>query len=133
MKIKEIYDFIKVNHCDFIVFIKYGNFYKIYNDDAFIINKITGYKLVDGIRVGFPINSLNKILKRVEFLNISYVIFNSVKDYYIIENKNNNYSLELNKAMTSYLEKKRIDDIVKRFRNLISTDIEKLEYYERKI
>ena len=50
-----------------------GIFFSAYNEDAWILSYIFDYKLVDGIKVGFPENVIEKIKNKLEEYKISYI------------------------------------------------------------
>ena len=64
---KVIWNLVKLNNQDKIVFIKCGAFYNTYLEDSKIISKIFGYKLIHN-RVGFPKSSLEKIISTLNDL-----------------------------------------------------------------
>ena len=70
---KEKYYRVKGMYKDYIVFVKSGSFWNTFYADAFIVHHLTGYLLKNN-RVGFPSKVLNKVLKIIGSLNISYVI-----------------------------------------------------------
>lgn len=80
---------------DYLLIFKSGNSYILFDEDAIIINKIFEYKINDlknNIKVGFPINSLDKCLDKLETLNINFLI---VDNKAIIKKQNyevNNFS-----------------------------------------
>lgn len=73
MKIKQKYSYLKKEYIDSVILIKSGSFYVTYENDALIINNIFNYQIVNG-RVGFPIKSIDKIMKILKEKNVSYVI-----------------------------------------------------------
>ena len=77
---------------------KSGNFYLSFDEDAVVLNKVFNFKineLKNNIKVGFPINSLEKYIGCLNELKINYLI---------IENKNiiNKSSFENNKFKCYY-------------------------------
>ena len=105
---KDKYYELKLIYKDYIIFLNSGNFYICINNDAYILNKIFSYKIIeakDYIKVGFPVTSLNKILMEINKREINYVVVN--KD--IVDKqkyKNNNYSnYEITKSTMSYLSR----------------------------
>ena len=40
MNLKDFYNDVKLGNEEMIVFVKYGNFYRCFNNDAVIINKL---------------------------------------------------------------------------------------------
>lgn len=90
MKLVDIYKCYKEKYPKYIIMIKCGYFYEIYGEEAFIMNKVFGYKIkeVSGSdRVGFPVNSYNKVTNRLNRIKINYLIYGGEK----IRFKDNNY------------------------------------------
>ena len=90
MKIIDIYNICKEKYPKYIIMIKCGYFYEIYGEEAFIMNKVFGYKIKEisgSDRVGFPINSYNKVINSLNKLKINYFIYNDKKAKF----KENNY------------------------------------------
>ena len=78
MKIKETYLIQKEKYDDYIILIKVGNFYNVLSKDAQILSTIFNYKkntFAGTIKVGFPISSLNKVLKTLDNLKINYIVY----------------------------------------------------------
>ena len=90
MKLADIYRENKSKYDKYIIMIKCGYFYEIYGEDAHIMNKIFGYKVknVGGMdRVGFPVNSYNKVISRLNRMHVNYYIVGSDR----VKFKDNNY------------------------------------------
>ena len=51
---------------DLLLIFKSGRFYNTYGDDSIILNYLFGYKIIKENKVGFPINSLVKVLNTLE-------------------------------------------------------------------
>lgn len=88
-----------------IVFRKFGNFYQLFDDDAYIINYIFNYN-IKNYKCGFPINTLEKVLFKLKYLSIDYIVkddncnfsfFSGCNNYdlylFLVNNKNNNKDL----------------------------------------
>ncbi len=78
MKIKEIYLTQKEKYEDYIILIKVGNFYNSLGGDAHLLATIFNYKInpfAGTIKVGFPLISLNKVLKTLDNLKINYIVY----------------------------------------------------------
>lgn len=109
IKLKEMYP-------KSLIMIKAGNFYDCINDDAIIINKLFNYKIKElskYIRVGFPINSLNRVRTILTKYEINYITVDNndvtyskfmrnnyskycCNDYFIVKNKINSINDILN-------------------------------------
>jgi len=119
MNLNEIYEEMKQENNAAIAFIKSGKFYLTYENDATIISYLFGYKKTKG-KVGFPIESIKKVLKKLDESRINYAIYNGSA---VLFDDNNYYKLfeEANKdiivsGMTNDLTKK-IKDLIKKDAN----------------
>ena len=88
-------------------------FYNCYNEDAIILNYLFGYKIIKDNQCGFPINTLNKVINKLEEKKINYQIITKdanpiIKDY----KKRNNYNDILSKA-TDYVSFKNKVELLK--------------------
>ena len=108
---------LKITYKNYLIILKAGVFYICINDDAFILNKIFGYKIKEFNnykRIGFPINSLNKVLKRLERLNINYIVYDNkiITKVNFTNNSYNKYRIDIN-TYNSYLRRiKNINNIL---------------------
>lgn len=90
MRLIDVYSYYKEKYPKYIIMIKCGYFYEVYGEEAYIMNKLFGYKIksVSGMdRVGFPINSYSKVVNRLTRSKINYLIYGGEK----IKFKDNNY------------------------------------------
>ena len=103
---------IKQIHKNDITIVKNGKFYHIYGKDSYIVSYLFGYKLkdVEGISVcGFPTNSVNKVIAKLEPNKINYIIIDRKNDYEVEEksdNKNLNKYLEYYEKAKKYINYK---------------------------
>ncbi len=100
---------LKVTHKNYLIILKTGVFYICINDDAFILNKLFSYKIKEFNnykRIGFPINGLNKVLKRLERLNINYIVYDNkiITKVNFTNNSYNKYRIDIN-TYNSYLRR----------------------------
>src|SRR5574344_1938048 len=90
---------LKKYYTDYVVIVKKGLFYRTFNDDYYIINYISNYKINIFSKyktVCFPKESLSKIRYRLDRLNINYLIVignASIKK----DNNDNSYLKIINK------------------------------------
>ena len=105
---------------------KSGGFYAVYDDDAYILNYFFGYKIKDD-RLGFPINSINKVINVLEDNHISYEVDGNIYDF---KNRNKYKKiLDLGKRKCSL--DYRVNDIISKLDKLEEKDIDKiLDYVE---
>lgn len=107
---------------EYVIIIKSGSFYTCLNDDAIVMNNIFNYKINEStnfVKIGFPINSLNKVLNKLDNLSINYLVID--KD--IInkqKNKQNNYFKFIAKNYNIYLH--RINHICDVLKNNLSNE-----------
>lgn len=129
MKKIEMYEMIKNSHSEFVIFVKFGSFYRVFNDDIYIIWYFTRYRIVDGKRIGFPVSIINDLVELLTKEHISYIIYNNDLDYIKVSSINNCYNKYLLIGKELYMEEERINKVL----NLIENKIRKenmLEYYE---
>lgn len=85
-----------------------------YNEDAIVLHSINGNRIVtcsDGNKmVGFPVESLDKVINKLRNNNIDY----KINDDEIYKNKNNNYIKKLSQYNSKYMDKV-IENIEGRF------------------
>jgi len=115
---------------EYVVMIKIGSFYEVYNDDANIISYLFKYKVKslssDDRVCGFPISSINKVLYILEGKNINYIMIDRAHNYeeegkFNYKKKNKNY--EVLDIANEYIDRMgRIDKI----KNFLIKDSSKL-------
>lgn len=85
---------------DVIVFMKYGNFYRVFGDDAYILGGLLGYKIYD-YKLGFPISEYKRVRNILDTNHISYIFYNDVVEI----KENNHYELYLDYFKKKYYQK----------------------------
>ena len=147
MKVSElILETIRKVHKDTIIIVKIGNFYNVFGQDAYIISYLFGYKLnkiYNGIiTTGFPKESINKVMARLEHKKINYLVVNKSNNYEVdekcINNNLNTYKKVLMDAKSYINVKLRVENINKYLlKNLnnkqLIEEIEKIINERRKI
>ena len=115
-KILEKYYKVKINHNDYICMIKVGSFYEVFDNDALIINELLKYKVKvvsNTFKVGFPINSIKNVTKKLKEESINYIV---VDNDLVLEkkvyNKNGYKNYHYDKEILTY-QCMRIDHIMK--------------------
>ncbi len=129
MKKIEMYEMIKNSHSEFVIFVKFGSFYRVFNDDIYIIWYFTRYRIVDGKRIGFPVSIIDDLVELLTHKHISYIIYNNDFDYIKVSSINNCYNKYVLIGKELYRKEERINKVL----SLIETKIRKenmLEYYE---
>ena len=110
---------IKYNDC--LLFFKYGNFYELFDRDAYIIGKFFNYKISiisDNIKCGFPVNKLDNIINILDNEHINYFIVD--KDIYKCFYDNGYFDYDFNDNISNNII--RIDKINKYLNNNLFND-----------
>ncbi len=121
MRLVDLRNELKEEYKDVVIFMKYGNFYRVFDDDCYIIGGLLGYRIYDDNKVGFAISEFEKVKKILDYNNISYIFYNrceSIKelnsyelvlDYY----KNYFYKSELINTLFNYDITNELEKILK--------------------
>ena len=113
----------------FIVFRKVGGFYHVFDGDSYILNYLFNYKIVCN-RVGFPINSINKVTNILENKKINYELDGKKINF----KKKNNYEKYLEKGKVKYHFNRDIGKIYNKLDKLNSKDLKEiLNFIEGKL
>ena len=118
MRLVDIRNELKLVNKDVVIFMKYGNFYRVFDEDCYIIGGLLGYKIYDN-KTGFPITEFNKVKEVLDKNNISYIFYNvceSIKEL-------NSYDLILN-YYKNYFYKSDLMNIL--FNYDITNELEKI-------
>ena len=92
---KEKYEKQKNENLNSIILIKSGNFYATIGDDAFVMKAIFNYQILKG-KIGFPINSIEKVKYKLEELKVNYIICDTDNNVIKKEFEENSYGKILN-------------------------------------
>ena len=110
----------KLDYREYVLLMKFGIFYECIDRDAFILHKIMKYRLKrlgNTYKVGFPIGSIDKVIKYLEYYKINCVVINDIVDM-VKKFRKNNY----NKYLDGYEYISMI--------NRVNSIIKKLENYQ---
>ena len=107
----ETYCKYRMEYKDFLLFIKVGNFYEVFDKDSLILDKLFGYKIKrikDSIKVGFPLNRLDYIIKLIG--NINYVVIDNtlIEKKEFNNNKYKDYNFDINSIILNSIKIDRI-------------------------
>ena len=147
MKVSElILETIRKVHKDTVIIVKTGNFYNVFGQDTYILSYLFGYKLNkiynDIVTTGFPKESINKVIAKLEHKKINYLVVNKSNNYEVdekcINNNLNTYKKVLMDAKSYINAKLRVENINKYLlKNLnnkqLIEEIEKIINERRKI
>lgn len=136
----EVYYKYRCKYQDYIIFIKSGSFYEVFDKDSMILNSIFYYKVKrfkDNVKTGFPINKLEHIIKLMG--NINYIVIdndNIVDEKVFSDNKYDSYTFDINtivvnsikidkltKVLNEKLLDKNISNIIKSIEEIIGKNI----------
>lgn len=103
---------------------KNGGFYLVFGDDTFIIHYFFGYKIKDDGCIGFPLAAYDKVIGKLDELNINYCVSsnNIEKDF----GKKNRYDEFVLKGKKKFDIGFRIDQIVLRLERFSEADIDRV-------
>lgn len=115
---------------------KYGNFYRVFDEDCYIIGGLLGYKINDN-KTGFPISEYNKVKEVLDYNNVSYIFYDiceSIKElnsYDLVLNYYKNYFYK-NDLINILIEHDVINELEKILILIDSNKLNKLrDKYER--
>lgn len=92
-----------------------GKFYNVYDEDAFILNLLFWYKVLDNKKAEFPENAKNKVINELEQRKISYQIITKESNPVYRNYKNlNTYEEYRLKAHNNLDTKQKLDMITKK-------------------
>ena len=86
---------LKLDYKEYVILFKSGNFYICFDEDAVVLNNIFNYKITElknNIKVGFPINLINKNIDILNNKKINYIIIDNKQIINSKEFKLNNYT-----------------------------------------
>ena len=102
-------------------------FYNSFDIDAYILNFIFGYKVLDNGKCGFPENVCEKVIEKLNEYKIDYQIIYTYKEPVIKEfGKLNKYKHFYDIALKNIDKKRRIDLVIDKITNASSEDLNKI-------
>ena len=122
MTITEYGKLIKREKEDYIIFIKYGKFYRCYDYDAYIMHYLFKYKLTSRETIGFPIENINKIFSVFKEKNISSIVINGLDNYFVYECLSNKYDVYLKESLNYLNFNESISILINLINNKLSDD-----------
>lgn len=117
---KDKYYELKMKYEKYVVIMKSGIFYNVLGNDCYLMKCIFGYKINpfgDTIKIGFPLNTLNKVIGMFDQLKINYIVY---ENEIVIKRRfqHNQYDLYLKNKLTI---EERINFIYFKLRELKDT------------
>ncbi len=121
MKTYDKYEYYKDKYPNHLVFINEGIFYKTYKDDAIMSWYLFDYSWKNE-SISFGSAAYNKVLDKLNQLEISYVVVSSNDEKQIINNDKENYDLYLKLATKRYIRFKEKSELYELFNNVIENN-----------
>lgn len=100
---------------------KSGGFYLVFGDGAFVMHYFFGYKINEG-KVGFPLGTYDKVISKLDELNINYCV--PSMDVDVNFGRKNRYNEFVNKGKKKFDINYRIDNIVQKLALLSEEDLD---------
>ena len=91
----DLFRILKLDYKEYVILLKSGNFYISFDEDSIILNKLFNYKIINlknNIKIDFPLNSIDLVLRKLEKLRINYVIIDNKNIINQKEYEDNNFS-----------------------------------------
>lgn len=118
---KTILNSIKTVHPRSVVIIRTGSFCNVYGQDAYIISYLFGYKLRriqnNLLSTGFPKEVINKVMAKLEYRKIDYLVLSKKNNYEVeekfINNNSNTYEKIIIDSKAYISTKTRVENINK--------------------
>ena len=91
----DLFRILKLDYKEYVILFKSGSFYISFDEDSIILNKLFNYKIINlknNIKIGFPLNSIDLVLRKLEKLRINYVIIDNKNIINQKEYEDNNFS-----------------------------------------
>ena len=101
---------------------KHGGFYHVFDNDCYILYYLFNYKIINQ-RLGFPLNSLTKVINKLEDLNINYEILGEIDKNF---NRKNNYNKYLKLGITKFKKEQKYLTIYNSLDKLTEEDLDKI-------
>lgn len=123
--LEKYYD-CRVKYKDYVILIKIGNFYEVFEKDAIILNTLLGYKIKrfsKTFKLGFPLSKIDDVIQILKHNHINYVVYDKSISFESFDtNKYNNYSVDVDKIIYIYIKIDRITKYL--YDNVLNDNIE---------
>lgn len=125
----DLFRILKLEYKEYVILFKSGSFYISFDEDSLILNKVFNYKILElknNIKAGFPLNSLDTVISKLEELNISYIIIEdkNIKEKY--QSETNNFSKYTSSVFKIISINNRIDKIVDKLKSIDNNKIKNI-------
>jgi len=121
MNKESLYKILKMQNEEKVVLVKYGNFYKTFDNDAVLLWGLFGYRIIDG-KSSFPSQVFGSVVSKLNRLGISVVVAKNENDinYFNSPHSNTyeNYKIE---SIDKYEKDGKLNEIKEVVENKIKT------------
>lgn len=122
----DLFRILKLDYKEYIILLKSGNFYISFDEDSIILNKLFNYKIINlknNIKIGFPLNSIDLVLRKLEKLRINYVIIDNKNIINQKEYEDNNFSKFTSSVFEIISINSRIEKIIEKLKSIDNDSI----------
>jgi len=95
-KLTDVWKELKIEYLKTVILIQYGNFYRVFSEDSYILYFLMKYRIYDD-KVGFPISEIEKVKSRLDKYQINYYFYGKNHHQKSYDNNRYSYILELGK------------------------------------
>lgn len=111
MNKESLYKISKMSNKDKIVLVKFGNFYKTFDNDAKILWSLFGYRIIED-KISFPLSVFNTAISKLNRLGLSVIVINNESDINnYISTIENSYEKILDEANSKYETDGKVNQI----------------------
>ncbi|MDD5980016.1 MAG: hypothetical protein PUC23_02780 [bacterium] len=122
----KLIEYSKLLNLEYIVLVRFGNFYKCFDNDALILGYLLDYRIRENC-VAFPVDSIGKVLLALKQKNISLILVKDKENIINYEVVRNNYDIILEQA-GEYLDyNNKMVDLNNNIKILLKQDINNYE------
>lgn len=122
----DLFRMLKLDYKEYIILFKSGSFYISFDEDSIILNKLFNYKIINlknNIKIGFPLNSIDLVLRKLEKLRINYVIIDNKNIINQKEYEDNNFSKFTSSVFEIISINSRIEKIIEKLKSIDNDSI----------
>ncbi len=122
----DLFRILKLDYKEYVILFKSGSFYISFDEDSIILNKLFNYKIINlknNIKIGFPLNSINLVLRKLESLRINYIVINNKNIINQKEYEDNNFSKFTSSVFEIISINSRIEKIIEKLKSIDNDSI----------
>lgn len=122
----DLFKILKLDYKEYVILFKSGSFYISFDEDSIILNKLFNYKTINlknNIKIGFPLNSINLVLRKLESLRINYIVINNKNIINQKEYEDNNFSKFTLSVFEIISINSRIEKIIEKLKSIDNDSI----------